>query len=335
MATTESAGPFVGGGCRPPDSEGDLISIDGCAITPTSWSLDELGSPGREGTGYGSGGVSASGPDFVLTGLGPSFTPEYYAYTGYLRLEVTCSDGSKQTLDSWTTIDGGPTRSFNHTYSNPCCNGKDSDNTTTVLSGVPLFGILPPNGIDQATFITRILQAAKKQSSAYYIELIKGFKNAGAVITDEGVCRSIPKGKFFSSGVPAGQTPNAGQQAVLDSLKRKIAELGGKIIKSKPKPRGGGSLTLPMIMPLPLMPGWNPATGRFDDGWTGACNDPGTLNPGVGTAILASTNGRNSINLANIYGSSMSPSLTSNNHVINAFGGSPPTSFPVLLVPKG
>jgi hypothetical protein len=167
------------------------------------------------------------------------------------------------------------------------------------------------------------------------LELIKGFRDAGAVIDTNGVCSSIPKGKFFSSGAAPGQALNAGQKAVLESLKRRIADLGGKIIKAKPKPRGGGSFTLPMIMPLPLMPGWNPATGRFDDGWTGACNDPGTLNPGVGTAILASSNGRNSINLANIYGPSMSPSLASNNHVINAFGGSPPTSFPIALVPKG
>jgi hypothetical protein len=329
MPTTESAGPFVGGGCRPDDGN-DLVFENSCDITPTSWSLAEVGSSGSGGTGYGSGGVSASGPDFVLTGLGPSFTPEYYSYTGYLRLEVTCSDGSKQTIDSWTTIDGGPTRSFNHTYSNPCCNGKNNTSADTAKL-IALF-TTSKTAADRLKNANNLLFHLKKFLSA---EAFAVFKNSlvarGAEFTNSfNTLTKLPEGAFYTNKTPPPFNITNGYHTMIMNALKKAAEAAGAAVK------GAGNIikSIPMIMPLPLMPGYNPATGKFDDGWTGACNDPGTLNPGVGTAILASTNGKNSINLANIYGPSMSPSLASNNHVINAFGGSPPTSFPVILTAK-
>lgn len=324
---------FFGGRCRPDDDGNGLFFENSCDITPTSWSLDELGSPGRGGTGYGSGGVSASGPDFVLTGLGPSFTPEYYAYTGYLRLEVTCSDGSKQTIDSWTTIDGGPTRSFNHTYPNPCCNGKNNTSADTAKL-IALF-TTSKTAADRLKNANNLLFHLKKFLSA---EAFAVFKNSlvarGAEFTNGfNTLTKLPEGSFYTNKMPPpfDKIPNGFNTMILNALK-KAAEAAGAAVK------GAGNIikSIPMIMPQPLMPNWDPVLNRFRRPGepAHACNDPGTLNPGVGTAILASTNGRNSINLANIYGPSMSPSLTSNNHVINAFGGSPPTSFPVILTAK-
>jgi len=328
---------FFGGRCRSDDDGGNDLDA-ACDLTPTGWSLAEVGSTGTDDYGYGSGGVSDSGENFVLNGLGSSFTPPSFSYTGYLRLVVTCSDGSKQTIDSWTTINGGPARSFPNTYPNPCCNGKNGDNTNIIIAGAVSGYVVVPKGVSKAQLITRILQAAKKfgegKSLAYYTELVKGFQRAGAVIDINGVCTSIPEGKFFNPGVVRGTELTVGQKAIIESVKRYVLEFGGRIVVPPvpvtPPP------VFPFIMPLPLMPNWDPILNRFlrPGEPRRACNDPGTLNPGVGTAILASNNGRTSINLANIYGPSMSPSLTSNNHVINAFGGSPPTSFPVALTAK-
>jgi hypothetical protein len=326
MATTESAGPFVGGGCRSSDDgDGLEVSLDDCIGYPTSWSLLEVGSSGGGSLSYGGGGVSSFGSDFTFDGLGNSFTPPPYYYTGYLVLRVGCSDGSTQDVDSWTTIEGGPTRSFNHTYSNPCCPQANANNSNTILAGGRI--IIP--GVSNLGIATRVLNEFKKLNPGLYNTLREGMTKTGAVFNGDRLT-SIGT-KFYDPG-SVGSANTATNKAIIETLKKAI-EAAGAALQEKAK-----NPTLPIIpfvIPLPLLPGWNPATGRFDDGWQGACNDPGTLNPGVGSAILASSNGRPSINLGDIYGPSMAPSLVSNNHVITAFGGSPPTTFPTALVSRG
>jgi hypothetical protein len=78
----------------------------------------EVGSSETSAVNYGSGAITNG----VLVGLPCEFTPPYYEYPGYMRLQVECCS-TWTTIDSWVVQGGGPTHTFSLTFNNPCGTG--------------------------------------------------------------------------------------------------------------------------------------------------------------------------------------------------------------------
>jgi hypothetical protein len=97
-------------------------------ISPASWSVSEVGSDGSSNIGYEAGSTTYNPTTQTVTldGIPSSYNPPAYYYTGYMRLTLTCSDGSSHVLDSWTTNNGHPTddptgsHSLQSSFPNPC-----------------------------------------------------------------------------------------------------------------------------------------------------------------------------------------------------------------------
>jgi hypothetical protein len=263
-----------------------------------------------------------------------------------MRLTVNCSDGSSVTLDSWTTQNGSPTRDFNHTYPNPCCPGNDKSNPqiTIGLAGGIQYVLKMPKAVPRTQMLQRIIFNLGRDASgvpnSLAVLLVEELKKRGATIGPGGKIITPPSVdptavlKDINLKNPVGKTL---LQAVLEAAKKS----GATVIKAVPPPTTPTLPIIPFVIPLPLLPNWNPEDIMIPPGWPSspgrsstACNDPGTLNPGIGTAI-ASVNGNNtSLTLGDVYGSTAINSLASNNHVINAFEGVPPPTFPTLLVAR-
>lgn len=64
-----------------------------------------------------------------LSGLPGTYSPPPYDYTGFMELQVFCEESGWQTLDSWTTLNSEPVKTFENNYSNPCCENGQQLNT--------------------------------------------------------------------------------------------------------------------------------------------------------------------------------------------------------------
>lgn len=89
-----------------------------CCKTPTDvWRIYEEGF----GVVYQTGSVLNK----IFNGLPCCWSPPFYPYNGYMVLQVRCQYQIDPwiTIDSWTTINGGPEKCFESSYPDPCCPG--------------------------------------------------------------------------------------------------------------------------------------------------------------------------------------------------------------------
>lgn len=96
-----------------------------CRHPAVEWRICE----GEFAYGYPSPYPNGSITDKIFNGLPCCWNPPFYYYTGYVKLQVRCKDSdpydnnSWHTVDSWTTYGGQPTKCFEPTYPDPCCDG--------------------------------------------------------------------------------------------------------------------------------------------------------------------------------------------------------------------
>jgi hypothetical protein len=107
---------FTESSCEEPECKG--CSCDG---GPTSWRIIE--------TAYEVIYEENSITNNSLSGLPATYSPPPYDYTGFMELQVFCEESGWQTLDSWTTLNSEPVKTFENNYSNPCCENGPRLNT--------------------------------------------------------------------------------------------------------------------------------------------------------------------------------------------------------------
>jgi hypothetical protein len=97
-----------------------------CKKPAEEWRIWEAGDSYGYPVPYPNGPIIES----ILVDIPCCWTPPYYEYNGYLKLQVRCKDSdpdnnnSWNTIDSWTTREGQPEKCFEESYPDPCCTGQ-------------------------------------------------------------------------------------------------------------------------------------------------------------------------------------------------------------------